>query len=509
MAIQNEKAININALMKNPSLSKLMKQAMQTNPGSAKRKKASSILRSFHKKQPLIMDGQGGAVQYPGLSGVRPEEEKPFALDASGSLVPATEERPEIGMTPQGSLFVFPSASNKKAKQESLFIEEIGAWKDPSSIRAGEAAPIPDPEVSVVEPPPSGGVSIMDLPKEDVKSITIIPEEELDKPIDQEGPQIPGQNELLGYEELSEEELSGWEEILQDAALSGVGKNTFAWSIMESENKIRELEKFSGLPEGSLPRGAAWADQLPELRSRIKEEVGLDIVYDNLEKLQAKGLMLEDDLALETSRDEYIDKLAGMIDESKNKLLTTENVFVRKRLEKYLNHLYVRIGKEEQRYSEYITNAIKHHDKKVDILEDEYKKIYKEFETRLADDEKITKNEYERFKTMLEEMYENVENREKDLLQIDYWKIRNQKSLIDLNNTVLDSSVSSMTKAQETKASSAYFKANPNATIEDWENMGMADKLRWYAKSTEDILEFPFASDEEEEIKEDVTNPWE
>ena len=125
MAIKNEKAINMSALMKNTSLSKLIKQAMNTPPGSAKRQKASSILNSFYKKRSTVMDGQGGGFS-PSSSNPITENEKPFSIDATGSLVNGNSENAnaltgvdknlETRPTTQGSPFIFQGASPKKNK---------------------------------------------------------------------------------------------------------------------------------------------------------------------------------------------------------------------------------------------------------------------------------------------------------------------------------------------------------------------------------------------------------
>lgn len=440
-----DKAIKIKALMSNPKTMNKIKQALSSPLGSAKRKNAASLLGWAGSRMAMpvmpMMDGQGGA------------PDKPLSLDASGRIIPSivtgnsklniptpTAKGSSLSVTtnPDGTL---NNTNQNGALSQTLFLQPATIKTKPTvnpniSLDAtGKISDIPawlrtsnSNQTNVTTPPaPTGNVSIMDLPQSGTVSVlgetnaqgqikdkqgNIITPITANQPTQSGGIIASPTTPANTLNQTSPSDLSEWEKLLYDATNKGVGRDTFVAGIMNNDADLKSYEKYLGLPEGSLPRGTIFANQIDDMKKRLKEETGLNALYDKLTTLQNEGVDLKKNLALQSTRDEYIGSLDKMIADTKNKLLDTDNYLVRKQLDKYLNYLYVTQGRESKAYTEYLNNGIDNYNKRLDALEKQYNVLEKNYNEMFSDEKDISKEQFTLLQKLLGDMYDNVSKRD-------------------------------------------------------------------------------------------------
>jgi len=466
-----EKSIKISAITGNPKLADTIKQALKSTPGSTKRKNAASLLKMAGAKRGnfgMAMDGRGGGEEQPQMiwdNNVGNFVPNPLYSSVQ-KTVPGVTPSPQITSTkisPDPEKAGVPESYRGMLDEQMQFYPK-GHEQWGSAINAPGGLtkifyPRPDSkkekEVKITEPGQGttdeqwdttgelGYSSMYSTPQDDVQSFL---------------PEGTTLDDIFGNEYIDEEELTGFVKLLYEAQQSGMGKNTFANWMMDSNDRMKMLEEWSGYPEGSLPRGAIWANQIPEISKRLKEELGINSMYESLAELRKEGLTLKEDMALKTTRDEYIDRLSDMIEKTKTQITDTSNYFIKRRLEKYLNHLYVKIGKEEKRYSDYLNEGIDVYNNQVKELKNDYDAKYKDFTELLGYETTITKERYDTLKTMLKEMYDNVDNRYKIEGQILDNKLKRLEEIQKQMEIIKDASGDMMDMTEEDKRTVATIK---------------------------------------------------
>jgi len=516
-----DKAIKIKALMSNPKTMNKIKQALNSPLGSAKRKNAASLLGWAGSKAMPIMDGQGGM------------SDKPLSLDASGRIIPSTagsfsginlnqptqsnqSSKLTVSADSKGvlnnnnqsgtlspTIFLQPATIKPKTTvNENISLDTTGKISDiPSFLRTSSSNQIN------TTPKTTGNVSVMDLPTSN-QNVSVLGEINTQGQIkDKQGNIInqPNTSQNITSDGItngtisspitptntlnqpSTSDLSEWEKLVYDATSKGVGKDTFVTGIMNSDAELKAYEKYIGLPEGSLPRGAIFADQMNDLKTSLKKETGLTALYDKLSTLQNEGVNLKKNLALQTTRDEYIGKLDKMIEDTKNKLLDTDNYLVRKQLDKYLNYLYVSQGRESKAYTDYLNNGIDNYNKRLNVLEDQYNTLEKNYNELYSDEKDISKEQFTLLQKLLGDMYDNVSKR--DQLALD--KVKDANDLAEEQARATEIALNGaggikMSDTQILNSQSNYLKANPGKNLKDWETLTKEEKIIYYKPIEDD-----------------------
>jgi hypothetical protein len=103
-----------------------------------------------------------------------------------------------------------------------------------------------------------------------------------------------------------------------------------------------------------------------------------------------------------------------MIDGAKKAMVESDmgNPYVAQRMNNYANYLYLMKGRQQKRYVDMVNSSINYHNQELVRAENAYKTSYTNFTNELKTKSDITKEDYTRLKTTLEEMYKNVEARE-------------------------------------------------------------------------------------------------
>lgn len=433
MEFQNKsklKNFGISSIMKNDKLSKIVDEAMASPPGSTKRTKAVAMIKSLDR---TTNDGMGGmegnmnemAFRYPGMIAPQAGVSSATATEVmppqdASQLSPELMEQYYGAQPKKGPATIFPAAPVAEAKGmpgSGAFL--VGPEKtkiDLSTIKRPTGAP----EVSTISPTPEVEPEIGDF-------------------FDQ------------WYGGLSVKDRDKWKP-LYESVKAGVGAPTFAWKMMADKEKLKRM--LPNIPEAELPEGASLARQVEDLDETLKKEYQIDMLRDNVQRLEERGLTVEKDLTdYVTARDEYISKLDTMIDSAKDSMLKMDlaNPYVSKKMNKYMNYLYILKGRQTKRYSDYVADSINQHNLKLTRAENTYNSVSKDYENKLKIKTDITVEDYNSMREMLESMYENLDSREEEMYNLG---IKEEKYLQTQYDTL---------KIVEDAVSGVFKKVNPKA----------------------------------------------
>ena len=197
------------------------------------------------------------------------------------------------------------------------------------------------------------------------------------------------------------------------AAEIGLGAESFATQVQGDKKLIDEI--FADIPEDQRPYGASLARQLADLQSSLKDENKLDEQLANITSLTKRGRTVEKDLTnYIVSRDEYIKKLDGMIDDLDTQIskMDLSDPFVNKLTNNYRNYLHILRGRQEKRYADFLSDSIDQHNNEIQSAIDLYDITKNKFISELQIQAAITTEDFNNLRTMLIDMYNNVAGRE-------------------------------------------------------------------------------------------------
>jgi len=469
--ILKDKAISVSAIMGNKKLSSIVADGLKAPVGSSRRQKAAAILRTVNKRR---LDGQGGGGYFDLMS--------PYtAMQNTSNSTPSM-----IGV-------------GNKQPASSTSQSQYGPIQKPTSSAQDYKS------VSVMEHPPTGDVVVGTMNSAGKVIFPAAPKKIEPTGVPAAVSQIETMNLGQGtqsyydqwYSGLSETEKSKWKP-LYDAVSAGVGPSTFAWQVMGDTDSLKKI--LPGVPEDALPVGASLTGQIKDIEDALREEYKLEQLSSNLSSLQNRGITIEDDLkGYMTTRDKYIEKLDGMIDSAKTSVVNMDmaNPYVAQRMGNYMNYLYLMKGRQQKRYTDMLNSSIDYHNQELSVAKSAYDNAYSRFTNELKTKTEVTKEDYNRLKTMLEEMYENVSGREDTELKKQ--KLR-EEVLQASYQTVVDAAEASLgpdstngwgglTDSQKATAESKFIDANQGTADEaadEFTSLSNAEKLKWYSSAKND-----------------------
>lgn len=461
--------------MGNGNLSKVIADGLSSPPGSSKRRKAASILKTFNKNKG--MDGMGGGA----IDLMSPYNALERTKTSTPSMIGPSPQAPQTPQLSQGQI------APQKPVTQGRGTEVVDLPQSNGDVTVGSLSPsgqfvFPSPPTKRTEPAILGDMAEVDKIN--------IPEEK-------------GAYYDQWYGGLSPEEQSKWKP-LYDAVTAGVGPSTFAWEVMGDTNKLKQM--LPGVPEDALPQGASLSKQVNELESSLRDEFKLEQLSSNVQRMQERGMTITDDLkGYVTARDKYIEKLDNMIDGSRESMVDMDmaNPYVKQRMGNYMNYLYLMKGRQQKRYIDMVNSSIDYHNQELTRADNSYNEAYSKFTNELKNKTEVTKEEYGRFKTMLEEMYDNISGKEKSELEIQ--KLRESvaqaqyQTAIDAAEALTSGEGTSgwggLTKSEKAKAESKYIESSDKTADEasiEFSSLSNAEKLKSYSgtKTSGDTSQF-------------------
>jgi hypothetical protein len=299
------------------------------------------------------------------------------------------------------------------------------------------------------------------------------------------------------YQGLSEDEQKKWKP-LYEAVDAGVGAKTFAWNIMQDTEALKQL--FPNVPQESLPQGASLVGQLKDVEDSLKEDFKIDSLKNNMDRLIEEGVTIEDNLTdYITARDKYIDRLDNMIDTAKDQMVNMDmaNPYVAKKMNGYMNYLYIMKGRQQKTYTDFLNSGINQYNQQVKVATDLYNNAYDRFESALKDKTAVTKEQHDFMTDMLEEMYTNIEGREKSTLEMDKLRYEVMQEKYQAASDMIDSLTGAdnvtFTSKDKTTSQKNFIAINPTKTLADWKLLSGEEKLSYLdGEDTNDLANIDF-----------------
>lgn len=524
MAIDKQRKVMLNALMANKDLQSQIKMAMKSPIGSTKRKKAATLLRNMGAgggigmgaglamNGGMMMDGKGGAFDgglgfdLSGGTGQTGNNIIPSGAQTSNNTQTSTPTMvTDPALVRQGSTYIFPAASARKSTGTAepfdlgVNINTSTANSTPALYPEKKSEEAVD-EIIAAQPATieQEGETQEDVPVEDMTVDTL-----MQNMFNTNDPSL-----------ISEEESSDWQKLIQDAVAKGVGKTTFYNSVVNDDKKLSLLEQISGVASGTLPRGSIFAEQVDELSKSVREKMGLDQAYTQLQSIRDQGVDIDETLALSTTRDQLISRYQKMVEGTKAKLYDTTNIFERRSLKNYLSNLYIRLNSEEDRYASFISSGLKNYNNNLKIAEDNYKDLEKKIETEITRSTDISKEQYNTLKGMIEEAYTQAEKLAGDYLTNEQKKLTIQNSQLNIAKNTLDlqktieemadggKSNLKLTQTQEVNGLANFGKFGDGSQSE-WDELPLEEKVVWSTFNSGSYINEWLGTDEAKNISDE------
>ena len=256
-------------------------------------------------------------------------------------------------------------------------------------------------------------------------------------------------------------EASSILDLAESAYDLGLGSKTFAWTLLQDKKKLAAAlgipeEQAAGLPEGLL------SEQLNDLRNSLDKKHKIEDQLDNLFKLQQRDLTIEDDFkSYIRGKDEYLGDIDGLLDGAETKIaqMDTSNPYVAQRMQMYVNYLTILQGRQNKRYIDFLDSGIQKHKNDIDSATNIYDRSIAQANKEYTEIGTVTVESYNMMKTMLEDIYNNIESREDRQIKLEeyetkkydtsldqiYKVLRNQKLEMEIAGTGVDREVNAAT----------------------------------------------------------------
>ena len=242
----------------------------------------------------------------------------------------------------------------------------------------------------------------------------------------------------------------------------GLGSKTFAWTLLQDKEKLASAlgipkEQAASLPEGLL------SEQLNDLRDTIDKKYKIEGQLDKLFDLQQRDLTIEDDFkSYIRGKDEYLGDIDKLLDGAETKIasMDTSNPYVAQRMQMYVNYLTILQGRQNKRYIDFLDAGITKHKNDIDSATNIYNRSIEQANKEYQEIGTVTVESYNMLKTMLEDIYDNIESREDRQIKLEEyerWKIDAEQNSLNLvlQNTKLNAEIYGGTAGIEVNASTA------------------------------------------------------
>ena len=259
----------------------------------------------------------------------------------------------------------------------------------------------------------------------------------------------------------------------------GLGSKTFAWTLLQDKKK---LAAALGIPEeqaASLPEGLL-SEQINDLRNTIDKKYRIEEQLDKLLDLQQKNLTIEDDFkSYIRGKDEYLGDIDKLLDGAQTKIanMDTSNPYVAQRMQMYVNYLTILQGRQNKRYIDFLDIGITKHKNDIDSATNIYDRSIEQANKEYQETGAVTVESYNMMKTMLEDIYNNIESREDRQIKLEEYETKKYDTELDqiykvLRNQKIQAEIYGVGANKEVNASTAkmfrdmyYSSENDDGTI--------------------------------------------
>lgn len=488
------KAFSINSLMQNKDLAKIISDSWNSPVGSTKNEEAKAILKSLQKSNNsynnFIQDGKGGAGGFGDwLGGVSDSinQKKSTIGDSVGNVVHGIDSFLERKTPSLTDVIDFPSRVGEKIGEG---IEGVGeftiknilyptipsrkitikgkedfpeySFKDPSkkyfqfTDKPEVYEKIGDKIGRHIPYEEAVGSNIWEqIEKEAVMPTGYTPEGKVmyDKAIGPSpeigtiswfnDPGISDENKQAFIDELdpSEEdfyktsyEVSGLAKSAKEAYDLGLGSEWYSLTRMMDKDQLAKDLGMSPEAAKLLPE-AFLQTQLIDLENARRDEFKIDEQRDSLLQKQLRGLTIESDLkSYIRGKDKYLGQVDKLLDETNERIVNmdTSNPYVAERMKNYTNYLTILKGRQNQRYVDFLNTSIDFHKADIEQSEAFYDRSLEEVNKLITQDKATTTEWHGMIKTMLKDLYDNIEYREDRQMKIEEHEWKKAEAAADI-----------------------------------------------------------------------------
>jgi hypothetical protein len=257
-------------------------------------------------------------------------------------------------------------------------------------------------------------------------------------------------------------EASNIFDLAESAYELGLGSKTFAWTLLQDKEKLAAAlgipkEQAASLPEGLL------SEQLNDLRDSVDKKYKIEDQLDKLFDLQQRDLTIEDDFkSYIRGKDEYLGDIDKLLDGAETKIanMDTSNPYVAQRMQMYVNYLTILQGRQNKRYIDFLDSGITKHKNDMDSATNVYNRSIEQANKEYQEIGTVTAESYNMMKTMLEDIYNNIESREDRQIKLDEWETKKSDAVLDsaykmLRNQKIEAEIYGVGVNKEVNASTA------------------------------------------------------
>ena len=488
------KAFSINSLMQNKSLAKIISDSFGSAVGSTKNQEAKAILKSLEKSNNnynyFAQDGKGGAGGFGDwLGGLDNSinQKKSTVEDSVGNVVRGVDSFLEKKTPSLTDVVDFPSKVGEKIGEG---IKGVGDF----TIKNVLYPTIPSRKITIkgkedfpeysFKDPNKKYFQFTDKPEvyekigdkigrhisyeeatknniwDQIEKETVMPEgytpegkvmyDKAIGPSPEIGtvnwfndPNISDENKQAFINELDPSEkdfyrtgyeASGLAKSAKEAYDLGLGSEWYSLTRMMDKDKLAKDLGMSPEAAKLLPE-AFLQTQLIDLENARRDEFKIDEQRDNLFQKQLRGLTIEGDLkSYVRGKDKYLGQVDKLLDETNERIvkMDTSNPYVAERMKNYTNYLTILKGRQNQRYIDFLDTSIDFH--KADIKQSEafYDRSLEEVTRLINQDETTTTEWHGTIKTMLKDLYDNIEYREDRQMELEEHEWKKAEAAADI-----------------------------------------------------------------------------
>lgn len=226
---------------------------------------------------------------------------------------------------------------------------------------------------------------------------------------------------------------------VQSAYASNMGAEAFAMSeLMDKKALGKKLgmseEAASALPEGLL------STNINNLEDAINKEYKIEEQLNNLlTKTSQKGMVEQDFTDYIRGKDEYLGTIDKLLENADTQIanMDTSNPYVAQRVKNYTNYLTILKGRQNKRYIDFLKMATDQWNAELDRDKAVFDTSLAAAEKKLKREGAVTTETYNTVKSMLKDLYDNIEKREDRQMKVDKYNMDMLKSEADLSLDVL------------------------------------------------------------------------
>ena len=431
MSDQNKKkSLTIKALMGNTKLRQTLQEGLTSPPGSTKRKKAATLLRSLSSINQNKMDGMGGnmfgQLGATGIMGTASTTQ--LNIPPMYRVGSSTSGASNIQLSPQQLAGIAPTSNaglNISGPQQPRIGQQSSLGTAPQDTSRLNITP----QMTTVYPKATTPTT----PAGAAQQQEQVPDPNLPSP---GSPMVfaPTLSDIMSQAfygktaaELTPEQLAAGSTIETGITQAG-GPTSFANLAMRTPKLMSAL---TGMPESEIPAFASLSGQLQELYDTTRKQYALDEQENNLRNMQATGVVLMSDLGAYTKgKDEYVKVIDGLLEKTKANMYTNQDIsnpYTYASMNQYLDYLNILKGRQELRYTDLIQTSVDQYNAQIGFSLDKLNADKEKFLIDYQNKGAIATEEYNDMKSMLMEIYDNYstideQNSEKILLEADVTK---------------------------------------------------------------------------------------